>query len=134
MVPAVKIEVNEIQSQSRNWYAINDGAKKASSKAIETTVGGLKELIALVPDFMVLFEQEAIEFRKKKKSKGDKRRWVARNRADLYRNPKLIHASREIAPNWWLGTNYGNSDKRDMLTIAKKIAERSNIKFDFELE
>lgn len=117
-----------------NWYSVNGNARKSSSKAIETTVEGLKELIALVPDFMISFEQEATTFRKKKKSGGEKRRWVARNREDLYQNPKLTHASREIAPGWWLGTNYGNPDKRDMLTIAKKVAARSDIKFEFQLE
>ncbi len=134
LAPVVKVESSEKQSELPNWYSLNDGAKQGSLKAIETTVNGLKELIAQVPDFMASFERESAEFRKKKKSKGAKRRWVAQNREDLYQNPKLIQASREIAPNWWLGTNYGNADKRDMLTIAKKIAARSNIKFDFELE
>lgn len=117
-----------------NWYSINSGDKQTFTKAIEATVEGLKELSTLVPDFMISFEKKAADFRAKKKSKGEKRRWVARNREDLYQNPKLISASKEIAPGWWLGTNYGNAEKRDMLKIARDVAARADIRFEFELE
>jgi len=42
-------------------------------------------------------------------------------------------SSVEIVPGWWLGTNYRNGDKRDMLATAAKVAQQFDIQLDFNL-
>ena len=135
-VSVEEISFAAVEAEVPNWFSINDEAKTESSKAIDVTVEGLKALAALIPDFYVVFEKEAIAFRAKGKSNGEKRRWIASKPEDLYQrqDPQLLKASRQLSENWWLGTNYSNSDKRNMLEVAKKIATRFDVKFEFDLE
>ena len=55
---------------------------------------------------------------------GKKRRYLARNRNELYPGrPDLSeeHAI-EIANGWWMGTNYSRRDLQKMIDLAREVA------------
>jgi hypothetical protein len=54
---------------------------------------------------------------------GKKRRYLARNRNELYPGrPDLSeeHAI-EIADGWWMGTNYSRRDFQKMINLAREV-------------
>ena len=120
-----------ITGEKISWYSINGVERLRSKIAVDVTVAAFRELVALVPQFLELFEKE--EAKKRQKRKVQKRQWVARRREDLYTNPLLLPSSIEITSGWWLGTNYSNEHKREMLSIAQRIANEYGVKMDFEL-
>jgi len=55
---------------------------------------------------------------------GKKRRYLARNRNELYPGrPDLSEEhSIEIADGWWMGTNYSRRDLQKMINLAREVA------------
>lgn len=118
------------ESSDDNWYAINDSNKVRSKKAIDVTIAALQGLAALEPQIL---EEISTGSMGKGNRKVVKRRILARTREELYDNPKMLKASVEILPGWWLGTNYSNPSKAALLSLAQSIALRYGIKFSFHL-
>jgi predicted type IV restriction endonuclease len=56
---------------------------------------------------------------------GRSRRFLARNREDLYpgRPDLATDYSHQIAPGWWIGTNYGSAQIAGIIEIACGVAE-----------
>ena len=129
-----KPKINKVPTiKGENWYSINGGDKVYDVKAIKTTVGALSSLASLSPQILPEIEKEMEAQFLKKKVKVIKRRWIAQNREALYNDSKLWNKSVEIIPSWWLGTNYSNDAKRDMLATAAKVAKDFGIKLEFHL-
>lgn len=85
-------------------------------------------------DILRLFAQENRDFlgRFASREHGRSRRWVARNKSDLYQRADLVEDySRELVPGWWVGTNY--SAAHDMPKIVKTACEVMGIKFGQDL-
>ncbi len=55
---------------------------------------------------------------------GKKRRYLARNRSELYPDrPDLVEiAAVELKPGWWMGTNYSRRDIQKIIDLAKEVA------------
>ena len=55
---------------------------------------------------------------------GKKRRYLSRNRSELYPGrPDLVEsAALEILPGWWIGTNYSRRDIQKIIDLAKEVA------------
>lgn len=119
--------------KGENWYSIDGGEKVRSAKAVDTTVNSLRALAQISDQTLNEIEKAMLESFALKKKKVIKRRWIARSREALYDNPKLLSASIEIIPGWWLGTNYSNGDKREMLATAAQVARNFNIQLEFHL-
>lgn len=58
---------------------------------------------------------------------GKKRRYLARNREELYpgRSDIAEKASAEVAPGWWLGTHYSRKDMGKILDLALEVVQPS---------
>lgn len=54
---------------------------------------------------------------------GNKRRYLARNKLDLYPGRPDIaeRASFEVVTGWWLGTNYGRRSIQDIINLAIEV-------------
>jgi len=135
IVAAVQAELDKIADVStveagENWYSVNGVEKLRSKKASEVTLSALRELSHLAPQFLEDVEKQVLA---QKGQKVQKRRWLARTKEELYTNPEFHNHSVEIVPGWWLGTNYSNDNKREMLEVARETASKLGIKFDFQL-
>jgi hypothetical protein len=55
---------------------------------------------------------------------GRSRRFLAANRNDLYpgREDLAAEYSHEVAPGWWLGTNYGADQIRKIIAMGCDVA------------
>jgi hypothetical protein len=55
---------------------------------------------------------------------GKKRRYLARNRNELYPGRPDLSAEHaiEIADGWWMGTNYSRRDLQKMINLAREVA------------
>jgi len=55
---------------------------------------------------------------------GKKRRYLARDKRDLYPGrPDLVEQhSIEVVPGWWLGTNYSRRNIQDIIELALEVA------------
>lgn len=124
---------NVVAGKGDNWFSIDDGAKVCSVKAIETTVEALRALAKVSNQILPEIEKEMMAQLSKRKVKVIKRRWLAQSQQALYDNPELFKSSVEIVPGWWLGTNYSNGDKRDMLATAAKVASQFKVQLEFHL-
>ena len=122
------------QAIGENWYSINDSKKVFRTKAIDVTVESLRALAQISEQTLVEIEKMMLASFAAKKKKVIKRRWIARSREALYNNPTLHKASVEIIPGWWLGTNYSNGDKREMLALAAQVAQKFAVQLEFHLE
>ena len=140
IVAAVQAKLNEIDVASTqqpssvgeggNWYSVNGVEKLRSKKASEVMANALRELSQLAPQFLGNVEKQVLE---RKGNRVQKRRWLARTKEELYTNPEFHNHSVEIVPGWWLGTNYSNDNKREMLEVAREVASKLGITFDFYL-
>ena len=56
---------------------------------------------------------------------GKKRRYVSRNRSELYHDrPDLVNEhSIEIVPGWWMGTNYSRNNIQKIIDLACEVAD-----------
>lgn len=63
---------------------------------------------------------------------GKKRRFVARDRTELYPgSPDLTEHSVELIPGWWMGTNYS---KRSITEIIQLACEVAGLRFGEDLQ
>lgn len=115
-----------------NWYSIDGGERMTYKKAIQATVSALRDLAKISDQILPEMEKE-MNVQMSNRKKVVKRRWIAQNKESLYDNSKMWDKSVEIAPGWFLGTNYSNGDKRDLLATAAKIAARFGVKIEFHL-
>ena len=119
------------KAEGDNWFAVNGAEVLRSKQAIKITVAALRECHALIPNFLGIFHRERAAQTVGRKTP---RRWLAKEREDLYDKPHLAKNSTELADGWWLGTNYTNGEKREMLELAKQIATRHGIELSFHLQ
>ena len=58
---------------------------------------------------------------------GRKRRYVAQDKSDLYRDrPDLCEQeSQELVPGWWIGTNYSKQNIEKIIRLACEVARCS---------
>ena len=88
----------------------------------------------MIAIFQLLAEKDSSFFERFAERKhGRKRRYLSREKENLYpgRPDLQKKASKEIAPGWWIGTNYSNQTKRQIIQMACEVA---GIKFDDELK
>ena len=79
-----------------------------------TAIGTLAEILTIFeredPNFMERFAAKTV---------GRNRNLVARNRADLYENSRLLDShSKELTNGWWLGTNLSKAQIRGHIETA----------------
>lgn len=67
---------------------------------------------------------------------GKKRRYIARNKLELYPNRSdFTELSAQISPGWWIGTNYSKSGIKKIINLAREVAGPSigsTIKVDID--
>jgi hypothetical protein len=95
---------------------IFDGQSYQEGSAIGTMIRVFKVLSQKYPSF---FERYA-----RLPKHGRKRRYLARNKMDLYPGrPDLCEQySEQIASDWWVGTNYSRSTIRHAIELACEVA------------
>jgi len=74
--------------------------------------------------FKLLYELDGSIFdRFVSRKHGRKRRYLTRDKAELYPGrPDLVDlCSIEVAPGWWLGTNYSRKNIQDIIDLALKV-------------
>ena len=92
------------------------------------TAGSAREVMTQV--FQLLAEEDGgfLE-RFAARKHGRKRRYLARNKSELYPGrPDLELLSIEIVNGWWLGTNYSRRDIQKILNLASEVAEPEFLK------
>lgn len=97
------------------------GEKHVVSTRIEVLVSVLQTLASRDRHFLDKFRNES----------GRSRRYVANSPEDLYPGrPHLSHFSKELAPGWWVGTNY---NARDIESILKKACRVAGLRWGEDL-
>ncbi len=110
-----------------NWFAIDKGGANHYKNAIDVLVHSLRALNQISDEMLPEIERAMEAQLAARKTKVIKRRWLAQSKESLYQNPKLWTSSVKIVPGWWVGTNYSNGDKRDMLATVAQVAAKSGI-------
>jgi len=75
--------------------------------------------------FQLLFQEDSgFLDRFASRKHGKKRRYLARDKSDLYPGrPDLAEQhSIEVVPGWWLGTNYSRRNIQDIIELALEVA------------
>ena len=75
--------------------------------------------------FQLLFQEDSgFLDRFASRKHGKKRRYLARDKVDLYPGrPDLAEQhSIEVVPGWWLGTNYSRRNIQDIIELALEVA------------
>jgi len=75
--------------------------------------------------FQLLFQEDSgFLDRFASRKHGKKRRYLARDKSDLYPGrPDLTEQhSIEVVPGWWLGTNYSRRNIQDIIELALEVA------------
>ena len=99
-----------------------DGERFETGAAYRTLAEVLKVFDRRAPDFMERLAEETV---------GRRRRLVARNRNDLYDNPKFVEkSSLNLRNGWWLGHHLSTKDIQKKIEIACEVA---GIKFGSQL-
>ena len=102
----------------------------------EITAQSARDLMTKI--FKLLQEEDSIFFERFASRKhGKKRRYLSQDKYELYPGrPDLAEQhSIEIAPGWWLGTNYSRKNIKDIINLALEVAGprfRQSIKVNFE--
>ena len=117
--------------EGENWYSIDEQPRVFSKKASDTTVNLLRALAKISSQMLPEMEKELNA--QVSNRKVVKRRRIAQNKEALYNDSKMWEHSVEVIPGWWLGTNYSNGDKRDLLAVAAKVAAKFGVKVGFHL-
>ena len=99
---------------------------RGQRKECKTAIGTLAEVLNV-------FQREDSEFMNRfaPKTIRPKRRLVARNQAELYKDARFASKSRDLENGWWLGTNYGSDTIRKFLKTA---CDEAGIKLGDQLE
>ena len=102
----------------------------------EITAQSARDLMTKI--FKLLQEEDSTFFERFASRKhGKKRRYLSQDKYELYPGrPDLAEQhSIEIAPGWWLGTNYSRKNIKDIINLALEVAGprfRQSIKVNFE--
>jgi hypothetical protein len=106
-------------SRSKSKYSFNFKQKTYSASSARDVMTQLLQLLAQ--------EDESFLERFASRKHGKKRRYIAQERVDLYPGrPDLAEDhSVEIAPGWWLGTNYSRSNIQQIIDLALEVAQPS---------
>lgn len=89
------------------------GQRGRAATNADLLVAVLRLLAARDPRFLTMFSSEG----------GRTRRYVAKDPVDLYPGrPDLSRFSKEIAPGWWVGTNYSAKETESILKKACRVA------------
>lgn len=100
-----------------------DGKRYETGTAYRTLAEVLKALDRRAPDFMECLAKETV---------GRKNRLVARNRNDLYTDPKRVEKSTlDLGNGWWLGHNLSTAKIQRHIKTACEVA---GVKFGSELK
>lgn len=120
-----------LQAQGGNWFSVDGVETLRSKQAMKVTIEALRTCQQKMPNFLETFHAERTE-----QTQGRKvtRRWIAKQRENLYDKSHLMGNSVELANGWWLGTNYSNGEKREMLDLAKQIVARHGVELSFHLD
>lgn len=101
-------------------------------KGEEHSAGSARDVMIRI--FQLLAEEDlAFLERFAARKHGRKRRYVARDKRELYPNrPDLAEGqSAQIIPGWWIGTNYSRRDIKKIINLACEVAG-CTIKVDFD--
>jgi len=81
---------------------------------------------AVMQEILQVFAQRDPSFLERfaARKHGRKRRYIARDRSELYQGrPDLSEThSVELAPGWWMGTNYSRKNIDDIIRLACEVA------------
>ncbi len=100
-----------------------DGERFETKAAYRTLAEVLKAFDRRAPDFMERLAEKTV---------GRTRRLVARNRNDLYDNPKFVEkSSLNLGNGWWLGHHLSTKDIQKKIETACKVA---GVKFGSQLK
>jgi hypothetical protein len=93
-----------------------DGARTVTRNARETLIRFFEEMNRRDSTFLERFAALP--------KHGRSRRFLARSREELYpgRDDLARDYSHEVAPGWWLGTNYGSIQIRKIIDMARDVA------------
>lgn len=98
---------------------------KGQTYSARTACDAMRQVFALLaqedPEFLERFaarQELSLGSRKRK------RRYLARNKYDLYPGRRDIaeKASVEVVPGWWLGTNYSIANMQEIINLALSVA------------
>jgi len=101
--------------QSQPFLLMHEGKTLPVKSAVET----------MIHFFKLLYELDKSIFERFVSRKhGRKRRYLAQDKAELYPGrPDLVDMfSAEVAPGWWLGTNYSRKNIQDIIDLALQVA------------
>ena len=92
----------------------------------ELQAGSAREVMTKVFELLAKADPSFLE-RFAARKHGKKRRYLAMDRAGLYPGcPDLAEiAALEIAPGWWLGTNYSRRDIQKIINLAREVVDPS---------
>jgi hypothetical protein len=126
--PTTSIDATIKSYPKNNFYFIYHGQKVTARSARD-----------LMTKIFKLLQKEDNSFFERFASRkhGKKRRYLARDKYELYPGrPDLAEQhSIEIAPGWWLGTNYSRKNIQDIINLALEVARpslREAIKVNFD--
>lgn len=107
-----------------------------SFKGEQHSASSAREVMIRIFQFLAEEDSEFLE-RFVARKHGRKRRYVARDKKELYPNrPDLAEdQSAQIIPGWWIGTNYSRRAMKEIIDLARDVAGPSigsTIKFEFD--
>lgn len=102
------------KSQPISWEL--DGQKFASDSAREVMTTLFEQLAERDVTFLERFAS---------RKHGRKRRYLARNKYELYpeRSDLAEKNAVEVAPGWWLGTNYSKRNMQQIIDLAIEVSD-----------
>jgi hypothetical protein len=129
---AAEDEKSDAHQRLGRWYSINNGKRFYQDSAIQAAIAALNALADTIPAFMETFEQEHLQVLNSRKRAT--RRWISRRAEDLHDNKRVVsNRCAELSAGWWINNKLGPKELVPVLKLAQAIAQRHNIKLDFEL-
>jgi hypothetical protein len=129
----VQLEQNNLQRESRLGGKRTDTTfRKSRTRTVDNFVfsfkgqkyraGSAREVVSKIFQLLAKEDGGFLE-RFAARKHGKKRRYLARNRNELYPGrPDLSDEhSTEIADGWWMGTNYSRRDLQKMINLAREV-------------
>jgi hypothetical protein len=112
--------------QGGTWYRIG-GVTQQHRNGVELMIAILRDLAQRDTSFLSRFAE---------REHGRNRRWIAQDKYQLYQRRDLCEEySRELVANWWVGTNYSNSNKRQIIEAAIETAGLAlDREFSYQIE
>jgi len=127
---------SQLESRKNAHVAYHLNSFSFTYKGKEVTARSARDLMTKI--FELLHKEDSRFFERFASRKhGRKRRYLSQDKYELYPGrPDLAEQhSIEIAPGWWLGTNYSRKNIKDIIDLALEVAGprlREAIKVHFE--